>query len=44
MPVEGFATWDWLTALTHLGATVTVGAAVVEPRPDQTQRPRAASD
>ena len=42
--VEGFATWDWLTALTQLGATVTVGAAVVEPRPDQTQRPRAASD
>ena len=30
--VEGFATWDWLTALEQLGATVTVGAAVLELR------------
>ena len=41
--VEGFATWDWLTALEQLGATVTVGAAVLEPRGAPPQRPRAAA-
>ena len=40
--VEGFASWDWLSALEQLGATVTVWGAVVEPRNAPAQRPRSA--
>jgi steroid delta-isomerase-like uncharacterized protein len=42
--VEGFATWDWLTALEQLGATVTLGGAVVEPRSAPPAGPRAAAE
>jgi hypothetical protein len=30
--VEGFPTWDWLRVLQQLGATVTIGNLVLEPR------------
>ena len=40
--VEGFATWDWLSALEQLGATVTLGGTAVEPRTAPVSRPRAA--
>jgi steroid delta-isomerase-like uncharacterized protein len=38
--VEGFATWDWLSALEQVGATVTVGGIPVEPRVAPPARPR----
>ena len=40
--VESFGAWDWLGLLEQLGATVTVGADVVQPRNLPPARPRGA--
>jgi predicted ester cyclase len=38
--VEGFSTWDWLSLLQQLEATVSVGPVVLEPHVAWQQRPR----
>ena len=42
--VEGFSSWDWLSALEQLGAVVTVDGATVTPRNLPPRRPRGATD
>jgi hypothetical protein len=40
--VDGFSSWDWLGLLEQLGATLTVGADVLERRDPPPSRPRGA--